>query len=74
MSWPSDGKPRFIVCESTGYVDGSEQRTEIMVLDRAYNHQLVYSTLSDPSMTNVPLHRRRAHAYLVAHHHEKQSG
>ena len=72
MSWP-DGDPRFIVREHTGYpiyADGKQghvERTEIMVMDRACNHKVVWSSWHNKLTLRLPLHKQRAHAHLVAH-------
>lgn len=62
--WPGE-EPRYIIRESSGYdMTSSQKRTEIMILDRVYCHKVVWSNFRDPSMTRVPLHKQRAHAYL----------
>lgn len=58
MSWPQDGRPRFIVAETVGHwkprlggrpvklKDAPESRT-VAVLDRAWCHRVVYKTRSE---------------------------
>lgn len=51
MSWPDDGKPRFVVAEAHGYLinphawgTGSRRKevpASVCVLDRAYAHRIV---------------------------------
>ena len=77
MGYP-DGDPRFVVREHTGYAiyeggrQSASERTEIMVLDRAYNHKLIWTSWDNPRVMHLPLHKQRAHAYLVAHTMERQ--
>jgi len=58
MSWPADGKPRFIVVETIGHAntrnggrplhlkDAPESRT-VAVLDRGWCHRTVYRVRSE---------------------------
>ena len=76
-SWP-DG-PRFVVRENTGYPiyeenrQGAVERTEIMVLDRAYCHNVVWTNWNNPLVATLPLHKQRSHAHLVADHMERHN-
>jgi hypothetical protein len=59
MSWPLDGKPRFIVTELSGYSDtGSKPVTDVMVDDRASRWLL---TIPSGAFPNVAKRRRLAH-------------
>ena len=58
MSWPADGKPRFVVVETVGHArtrqggrplhlrDAPESRT-VAVLDRGWAHRVVYKIRSE---------------------------
>lgn len=78
MSWP-DGDPRFIVRENSGYAildqgrQGYALRTEIMVMDRGYCHNVVWSSWNNPAVMHLALEKQRSHAHSVADRLEKEA-
>lgn len=79
MSYP-DSDPRFIVREHEGYPiyehgrQGAVTRTEIMVLDRAACHNVIWTSWNNPRVMSLPLHKQRSHAHLVANRLERENG
>jgi len=71
---------RFIVRENSGYAilpdggQGSVERTEIMVMDRAYCHKVVWTNWNNERVMHLPLDKQRRHAWLVADHMERHYG
>jgi hypothetical protein len=71
VSWPDDD-PRFIVRESSGYPiydegrQGAVERTEIMVMDRAYCHKVVWTSWNNPRVMHLPLDSQRRVAEAAA--------
>lgn len=70
MSWPDDGKPRFVVSSLTAIGGtGFGQRgsgnwrevTDYYVLDRAYDHAIVRAYVAGQHSPNRRTRERRAH-------------
>lgn len=57
MSWPSDGRPRYVLVETTGYrrmsvsgqlaVDTELPNRTVAILDRAFCHRVVFTAQSE---------------------------
>jgi len=71
VSWPDDD-PRFVVREHSGYPiydhgrQGAVERTEIMVMDRAYCHEVVWTSWNNPRVMHLPLAAQRRVAEATA--------